>query len=93
MNNLSYCGLVDARIRASDNNLPVLRREPTVIFSFPYLLTVLLSITLNKLPWSAAGAAAWAVVFRAVLADKAVSAKAAFSAAASRFLAVSFGPL
>ena len=54
MNNLSsYCGLVDARIRASDKDLPVtcvlLRREHMYEqFEIPYLLTVLLSIPLNK---------------------------------------------
>ena len=44
MNNLSsYCGLVDAKIRASDKDLPVNKLK------FP-LLTIFLSIPLNKLP-------------------------------------------
>ena len=54
MNNLlSYCGLTDARMRASEKDLPVLRREHVNKMGNllnPYLLTVLLSIYFNKLP-------------------------------------------
>ena len=46
-NQLSYFGLVDAKIWAFDKDFPVNRG---CNFEIPYILTVLLSILLNKLP-------------------------------------------
>ena len=50
-NNLSsYCGLVDAKIRASDKDLPVLQMKNYVCLSDPKLSTYYEQSSLQSLP-------------------------------------------